>query len=271
MPSSLTPFAFGENLVRTSIDENGNPWFVAKDVCRVLEIEKYRDAVARLDEDERGSVLVDTLGGPQDMATISESGLYALVFRSRKAQARAFSKWVRSEVLPALRKTGSYSLPGERPALRGRSPFDMAALPPDVLTMNRNLRQRCLSYTLQMARLTGLGDVDELRESFVACCRMFAARPREVCETPDNLLRFLEETCERGVEFCTGTQKLWLAFRLWAPEKLGISAKDIISLKSFAIRIREVSGARIIRERPSLLLEGLRLNEKWRKRISSQE
>ena len=122
-----------------------------------------------------------------------------------------------------------------------------------------------------MARLTGLGDVDELRESFVACCRMFAARPREVCETPDNLLRFLEETCERGVEFCTGTQKLWLAFRLWAPEKLGISAKDIISLKSFAIRIREVSGARIIRERPSLLLEGLRLNEKWRKRISSQE
>ena len=55
MPAELVPFAFGDNLVRVHMDENGNFWFVARDVCQVLEIEKYRDAIARLDEDERGS------------------------------------------------------------------------------------------------------------------------------------------------------------------------------------------------------------------------
>ena len=90
---------------------NGEPWFVAKDVCGILEIEKYRDAVSRLDEDERGSEIVDTPGGLQQMAVISESGLYALIFRSRKPEAKAFARWVRKEVLPAIRTTGGYGIP----------------------------------------------------------------------------------------------------------------------------------------------------------------
>lgn len=100
---------FGE--VR-SIVINGEPLFVAKDVCDVLEINKYRDAVARLDEDEKGSpVVVDTLGGKQSMATVNESGLYNLIFQSRKPKARAFRKWVTSEVLPNIRKHGFYMTP----------------------------------------------------------------------------------------------------------------------------------------------------------------
>lgn len=89
---------------------NCEPWFVAKDVCQVLGIEKYRDAVSRLDEDERESVLVDTLGGIQKMTAVSESGLYSLIFQSRKAEARKFRKWVTSEVLPSIRKKGYYGV-----------------------------------------------------------------------------------------------------------------------------------------------------------------
>lgn len=87
---------------------HGEPWFVAKDVCDVLGIEKYRDAVSRLDEDERESVLVDTLGGMQKMTAVSESGLYSLIFQSRKPEARKFRKWVTGEVLPSIRKKGYY-------------------------------------------------------------------------------------------------------------------------------------------------------------------
>ena len=93
--------------IRVSTVE-GEPWFVAKDVCDALGTSKYRDAVSRLDDDERGSVLVDTLGGAQETSTVSEPGLYKLIMRSRKPEAKAFQRWVTHEVLPAIRKTGGY-------------------------------------------------------------------------------------------------------------------------------------------------------------------
>lgn len=98
---------YERNQVRT-ITKGEDVWFVAKDVCEVLEISKYRDAVSRLDEDETGSVLVDTLGGKQDMAAVNESGLYTLIFKSRKPEAKQFKRWVTHEVLPTIRKTGGY-------------------------------------------------------------------------------------------------------------------------------------------------------------------
>jgi len=85
------------------------PLFVATDVCRVLEIANSRDALSRLDEDEKGVVTADTPGGQQQLAAVTESGLYALIFTSRKPEAKVFRRWVTGEVLPALRKTGSYS------------------------------------------------------------------------------------------------------------------------------------------------------------------
>jgi prophage antirepressor-like protein len=103
----IVPFQYSDKTVRTITDENNEPWFVAKDVCEILDISKHRDAVSRLD-DERGSVLLDTLGGRQEFSTVSESGLYNLIFQSRKPEARKFRKWVTSEVLPSIRKTGSY-------------------------------------------------------------------------------------------------------------------------------------------------------------------
>lgn len=107
---------------------NGEPWFVAKDVCQALGVEKYRDAVNRLDDDEKGCpVVVDTPGGLQSMTAVNESGLYNLIFQSRKAEARAFRKWVTGEVLPTLRKTGRYELRRKTEAVRRRRRADVDA------------------------------------------------------------------------------------------------------------------------------------------------
>lgn len=93
--------------VRT-ISRSGEPWFVAADVCRALDIQNSRDAIARLDEDEKGVGSTDTLGGRQEMAIINEPGLYALVLGSRKPEAKAFKRWVTHEVIPSIRRTGGY-------------------------------------------------------------------------------------------------------------------------------------------------------------------
>lgn len=93
--------------IRTlSID--GEPWFVASDVCKALGIANNRDAVARLDEDEKGVALTDTLGGVQNLTTVNEPGLYALVLSSRKPEAKAFKRWITHEVIPSIRKHGGY-------------------------------------------------------------------------------------------------------------------------------------------------------------------
>lgn len=111
MSAGIIPFDFESHAVRI-VMQDGAPVFVAADVCRALEIGKYRDAVSRLDEDERVSVLVDTLGGRQTMAAVTESGLYALIMMSRKPAAKRFRKWVTAEVLPAVRRDGYYQIPG---------------------------------------------------------------------------------------------------------------------------------------------------------------
>lgn len=89
---------------------DGELMFVAKDVCDCLEITKHRDAISRLDSDERGSVKLDTPGGKQDVAAINEYGLYNLVLSSRKPEAKEFKRWITHDVIPAIRKTGSYSI-----------------------------------------------------------------------------------------------------------------------------------------------------------------
>lgn len=107
--SNVIPFVFEEQLVRI-VQIDGEPWFAAKDVCAVLNIKDHHQAVERLDLDERGGCSVPTPSGAQDMTVISESGLYALVFTSRKPEAKRFRKWVTSEVLPAIRRTGRFDL-----------------------------------------------------------------------------------------------------------------------------------------------------------------
>ncbi|MFR8053788.1 MAG: Bro-N domain-containing protein [Bilophila wadsworthia] len=94
--SNITPFAFGDNLVRSMTDENGNPWFVAKDVAVVLDIQNIRQNLSELDDDEKGVCTTYTPGGAQELKTVSESGLTRSSSAVANRKPKAFSKWVRS-------------------------------------------------------------------------------------------------------------------------------------------------------------------------------
>jgi prophage antirepressor-like protein len=108
----LKPFAHGSAEVRT-LTINGQPWFVAKDVCNAIGIVDHKDATRRLDEDESmGCVIPSSSRGNQTMTCISESGLYHLLLTSRRPAAKPFRRWVTDVVLPALRKEGQYTMPG---------------------------------------------------------------------------------------------------------------------------------------------------------------
>jgi prophage antirepressor-like protein len=110
MQNQPAVFTFTTQSVRVvMIDEA--PWFVAADVCDALGLDNNRQAVTRLDDDEKGVISNDTPSGTQEMTIINESGLYSLILGSRKPEAKKFKKWVTSEVLPAIRKTGRYEAP----------------------------------------------------------------------------------------------------------------------------------------------------------------
>lgn len=97
---------FGQ--VRTMVI-NGSPWFVAKDVCECLDINNSRQALARLDSDEKNSVILnDGTPGNPEKGIVNEYGLYSLVLSSRKPSAKAFKRWITHEVIPAIRKHGAY-------------------------------------------------------------------------------------------------------------------------------------------------------------------
>ncbi len=109
MNQQLAPFDFEGRQVRIITDAQGEPWFVAADVLSTISLD--RKALERLDDDEKGVNSIHTPGGIQEMTTVNEPGLYALVLGSRKAEAKRFKRWVTHEVLPAIRKTGSYAVP----------------------------------------------------------------------------------------------------------------------------------------------------------------
>lgn len=114
--TAIDTFNFDGTQVRTVMIDN-EPWFVAADVCTVLGIANSRDALTRLDDDEKGVANTDTLGGTQKVSIVNEPGLYGLTWTSRKPQAARLRRWVKHDVLPSIRKTGSY---GQAPALTGK-------------------------------------------------------------------------------------------------------------------------------------------------------
>ncbi|HHW4669585.1 MAG TPA: BRO-N domain-containing protein, partial [Xylella fastidiosa subsp. multiplex] len=111
---SVIPFSFENHPVRVLII-NGEPWFVAKDLCAVLHIVNSRSALIALDETEKGVGSTDTLGGQQELAIVNESGMWTLVLRCRDAVKPGtvpyrVRKWITGEVLPSIRKTGEYTV-----------------------------------------------------------------------------------------------------------------------------------------------------------------
>ena len=108
--AQITPFNFGTHAVRV-VMRDGEPWFVASDVADALGYLTAKDAARNLGEHQKGGHILPTPGGEQRVTIINESGLYRLVLRSRKPEAEKFSDWVTGEVLPSIRKTGSYGQP----------------------------------------------------------------------------------------------------------------------------------------------------------------
>lgn len=107
----LQIFNYESREIRTAIGKNSEMLFAAKDVCDILELNNVSQALSRIDEDEKDDIISsDAIGRNQSIAAITESGVYALIFSSKKTEARKFRKWITSEVLPSLRKTGSYTV-----------------------------------------------------------------------------------------------------------------------------------------------------------------
>lgn len=106
--NNIQIFKYEDNEVRT-VDLNGEPWFVGKDVAAVLEYSNPRKALAdHVDQEDKGVTKCDTLGGVQELTIINESGLYSLILSSKLPTAKQFKRWVTSEVLPSIRKNGGY-------------------------------------------------------------------------------------------------------------------------------------------------------------------
>lgn len=108
MNNDIQIFNYNNREVRT-VQKDGEPWFVLKDVCAILDISNHKMTTQRLDVDEVSQTyLIDSIGRKQEMTVINESGLYNVILRSDKPEAKPFRKWVTSEVLPSIRKHGAY-------------------------------------------------------------------------------------------------------------------------------------------------------------------
>jgi prophage antirepressor-like protein len=174
---ALQSFGFGDQLVRVA-DIGGGAWFIANDVCGALEISNSRHAVSRLEDDERDDVVTnDAIGRSQSTTVVSESGVYALIFTSRKPIAKQFRKWVTSEVLPTLRRTGHYEMPEEQTELEtvAPDPIDSVERVRTALQMVREARITFGNKAAQRAWLvSGLPDVTDQR----APLAKLAAQPK---------------------------------------------------------------------------------------------
>ena len=146
METSILQWKEGASVRMQMIQDE--PLFAAKDVCELLGLDNSRQAVSRLDDDEKGVINSDTLGGKQELTFVNESGMYALIFQSRKPQARVFRKWVTGEVLPSLRKYGYYVDPGAQLTDEQREELERVMMG----RMRRYLSRR--DY-IQVARSTG--------------------------------------------------------------------------------------------------------------------
>ena len=221
---NMVPFIYGDKGIRVVKDEHADPWFVAKDVCVVLELNNVTEALRGLDEDELSSVFLKSGGQSREMRTISESGLYALILRSNKPEAKRFRKWITSEVLPSIRKTGQYH--ASSPAKRvGIDHFRGTAAPGGLdIRYNLDLTKICVKPSRNgvrlLSRLTGI-DMEDIVENI-----------REMPQSHEDLVeRFLETHCAAGdPEARTRASALYEAFSSWYVRNV---ERQVPSMKKF--------------------------------------
>lgn len=142
MSDQIIPFRYAEAAELRAVTVDGEPWFVANDVTAILGVGNTSQALSYLDDDERGVITSDTLGGPQLVSIVSEAGLYSLILRSRKAEAKAFKRWITHTVLPEIRRTGSFGV--------------QVALPKDYASALRALADEAEAHELAKVRIREL-------------------------------------------------------------------------------------------------------------------
>ena len=160
--TKLAVFSFGNHEIRTVTDEHGEAWFVANDVCAALELGNARQALeSHVDVEDVQKLDTLTPGGLQKLNHVNESGLYALIFGSRKESAKRFKRWVTSEVLPAIRKDGYYAANATNPAVQERTPA-----PPSFRAQGHDYPSQFLEEDMRnvelLAQFAGLNHSDKL-------------------------------------------------------------------------------------------------------------
>ena len=216
MPDTTLPlFEFEGQPLRVHLDDAGEPWFVAKDVLKTLgyagDYNPSR-ALQAVPREWKGVQRMHTLGGAQDMLTLSEPGLYFFVARSDKPRALPFQKWLAGEVLPSLRRLGRY----EMPSRNGSQPVGLS---PAALRLRPALRERILGSAMQCARLMGATSMAEVEGIFCRCCELVASTPEQPLLPADReagLIRdFMQECCQSSKGVKTTATAIYDRFRVW--------------------------------------------------------
>lgn len=143
LDTTIIPFSYANNQIRV-ISISNETFFVGKDVCEALGLRSHRDALSGLDPDETRGSVIPTPSGNQTMICVNESGLYHLIFKSRKPEAKTFRKWVTNEVLPRLRKSGTYSVTNYTLEQSGQ----LAMFPQDTNVLRNEVKRQMMEVAL---------------------------------------------------------------------------------------------------------------------------
>ena len=247
--SNLVSFAFEDSLVRSRLDENGEPWFVAKDVALALG---YQWAgirnVQHIPEEWRLVESVSTSFGEKQTWFLSEQGLYFFVARSDKPRALPFQKWLAGEVLPALRKSGHYETPGYRERMEQYRTASFTQ-PEAARYLRPAMRERLLSNAIQTAKMCGNTDPAFVDGLYARYCAMVAGNvqsPADRNASPETPLhreeqaamvhRFVKERCTFARGMSKSATRLYVAFREWWQDQ---SATPPASQRLFGMIVKE--------------------------------
>lgn len=192
MNNQLQTLQYYQSMDVRMVMQDGETWWVLADVCKVLGLTNSRMTTKQLDDDEKGVSQIYTPGGPQEMTIINESGLYSVILRSDKPEAKAFKRWITHEVLPSIRRTGTYSV-------RGISPYTTVALPSMAKLAHGATAQHLWLVLLELDRAQGGTGIVQVSNSELT--RLLGVKSRH---TVMNARR--ELIVEGLVEFTQGTK-----------------------------------------------------------------
>ena len=251
--TNLVPHIFEEKFVRTFIRADGEPCFIAKDVCACLEIKKTDSALRNLDEDEKGTRLMSTLGGDQQMSYVTESGLYTLILRSRKAVTpgtvqHRFRRWITFEVLPTLRTTGHYEMPGQENEGPAFGPLPEVANKARLVELALKLKGRKAACDLW----------DELGLPHLAAGEGPSVSPMgAVDQLLPQLRLFIAERLELAENVVTPARALFETYCAWASETEKSVASEAGFGRAMAFLAAEVGFQKV--KRRTIWYRGLRI------------